>query len=189
MRPAKPSQILNSQQGFSLIELMVVVAIIGILSSIAVPNYNMMVSKARQSEAKAMLSNIYTVEQGFSAANNFFTLCLWQAGYAPEGTNRYYLTGFLNDNSTFTRKYQYDDNGTVCPSTSVPYLGGTRNDATFTPTASARSDLGLACPASAFTVTQTTFLAVACGQISKLPVADVWTIDQAKILRNTVPSL
>lgn len=55
----------NRSHGFSLVELMVVVAIIGILSSLAIPRLRTFQAKARQSEAKTNLAQIFTLEQSY----------------------------------------------------------------------------------------------------------------------------
>lgn len=58
--------------GFSLVELMIVVAIIGLLAALAVPRFQTFQAKARQSEAKSNLSHIYTLQQSFYADNDGF---------------------------------------------------------------------------------------------------------------------
>lgn len=55
----------GSQRGFSLVELMVVVAIIAVLASIAMPRFRSFQAKARQSEAKGNLAQIYSLEQSY----------------------------------------------------------------------------------------------------------------------------
>jgi len=52
--------------GFTLIELMIVVAIIGILASIAIPNFLKFQCKAKQSEGKVSLKAIYVVELAYN---------------------------------------------------------------------------------------------------------------------------
>jgi len=58
---------LRKQEGFTLIELMIVVAIIGILAAIAIPNFLQYQMKSRQSEAKTNLGAIQTSEVAFQA--------------------------------------------------------------------------------------------------------------------------
>ena len=58
---------LKGQKGFTLIELMIVVAIIGILAAIAIPNFLQYQMKSRQSEAKTNLQAIKTSEVSFQS--------------------------------------------------------------------------------------------------------------------------
>ena len=55
----------RSAAGFSLLELMVVVAIIGVLAAVAVPRFNIFRARARQAEAKSNLGVIFTLQEAF----------------------------------------------------------------------------------------------------------------------------
>lgn len=58
--------------GFSLLELMVVVAILGVLATVAVPRFNIFRARARQSEAKSNLGVIYTLQEAFKIDKESF---------------------------------------------------------------------------------------------------------------------
>jgi type IV pilus assembly protein PilA len=60
------STIKKISKGFTLIELMIVVAIIGILAAIAIPNFLKFQCKAKQSEAKTGLKAVYTTQLAYS---------------------------------------------------------------------------------------------------------------------------
>jgi type IV pilus assembly protein PilA len=86
----------KNQKGFTLIELMIVVAIIGILAAIAIPNFLSYQARARQSEARTNLGGLYTSEVSFFGNSNTYTTDLLAVGYSPNGTPRY-LYGFSAD--------------------------------------------------------------------------------------------
>ncbi|MBI2601508.1 MAG: prepilin-type N-terminal cleavage/methylation domain-containing protein [Deltaproteobacteria bacterium] len=65
--------LLRIPKGFSLVELMVVVAIISVLAAIAIPRFQTFQAKARQAEAKMNLSHIFTLEESYQAENDQYT--------------------------------------------------------------------------------------------------------------------
>jgi type IV pilus assembly protein PilA len=63
---------LRKQEGFTLIELMIVVAIIGILAAIAIPNFMEYQRKSRTSEGKTNLTSIKTAQMTFQGERGCF---------------------------------------------------------------------------------------------------------------------
>jgi type IV pilus assembly protein PilA len=86
---------LASNAGFTLVELMIVVAIIGVLSAVAVPNFKKYQAKAKTSEAKVQLAAAYTAEQGFYGDFGMYGNCLSYMGFDPsrEVAARYFAIG------------------------------------------------------------------------------------------------
>ncbi|MBS1959639.1 MAG: prepilin-type N-terminal cleavage/methylation domain-containing protein [Bdellovibrionales bacterium] len=83
-----------SQKGFTLVELMIVVAIIGILSTIAVPQYQKFQARSKQTEARIALGSIYTLETSWLADNSSYSGCLGNIGFARDGARFFYAVGF-----------------------------------------------------------------------------------------------
>ncbi len=80
-------------KGFTLVELMIVVAIIGILSAVAIPNFMRFQAKSRQSEAKTNLKGFHTSMVSYFAEKNKYPTAdaagLKAVGFKTEGNNIY----------------------------------------------------------------------------------------------------
>ncbi|WP_224241526.1 prepilin-type N-terminal cleavage/methylation domain-containing protein [Hyalangium gracile] len=72
--------------GFTLIELMIVVAIIGILAAIAIPNFVRFQARARQSEVNTNLKSLFT---GLRTQQRKPPYAIRSTGFSPERGNRY----------------------------------------------------------------------------------------------------
>ena len=80
---------MKKQLGLTLIELMIVVAIVGILAAIVVPTYSELMRRGRVASAKAMLHEVLQHQERFYSENNTFTVNMADLGYGAGPT---YLT-------------------------------------------------------------------------------------------------
>lgn len=80
--------------GFTLIELMITVAIIGILAAIAYPSYTEYVLRGNRSEAQALLNDAAARQERYYAQNNTYADTTAKLGYssASSATNLYTLS-------------------------------------------------------------------------------------------------
>ena len=88
------------KKGFTLVELMIVVAIIGILAAIAIPNFIRFQARSKQSEAKTNLKAVFTGQKSRFGERDRYSDNIGEIGFAPERGNRYsYEIGYSDGTS------------------------------------------------------------------------------------------
>lgn len=186
-----------SREGFTLVELMVVVAIIGVLASIALPQYSKFTAKARQSEIRVALGAAYTIEQSFTTENSTYSACLGQLGFNRDGAKLYYGIGITGgttgcgpggglscDGYAFTNAAGSFTVASSCGANSGEqfFNANISDGGGSVASGSAAALLG--------TAAQTTFKVGAIGKIFRGATADdTWTMDEGKNLVNTISGI
>ena len=86
--PAKRKQS-ALQKGFTLVELMIVIVIVGILSAVALPNFLNQTSKAKATEAKTLASAAAKEAQVAWTESGATGLTSWETDQCPAGTKNF----------------------------------------------------------------------------------------------------
>lgn len=115
-------KILKEASGFSMTELLVVLVIIGVLVLLALPRLLPVVTKAKTTEAKLNLKQVYMLEKSYKFENDKYSSDLNQIGFEQEklvsdgGSARYKIAIVESDVNSFrataTATIDFDNDGT-----------------------------------------------------------------------------
>jgi type IV pilus assembly protein PilA len=86
----------ENHSGFSLVELMIVVAIIAVLAAVAIPNYITYQNRSRQSEARILLSGVFASEVVYFAEHSVYAGTYQDINFRPTSEPKYYKNWYIN---------------------------------------------------------------------------------------------
>jgi len=148
---------------FTLIELMIVVAIVAFLAAISAPQYFKYLAKARQTEVVVNLASLHTAQQAYFAQYGRYTQVLLGEnglGWKPEG----YKGGGQHENFYYTYGFNFPG-----AQEGVHYFTGKLN--------TSKEELGET------TVTEDGFLVKAAGMLARGK-TDVWMVNESRQIEN-----
>jgi len=151
---------MSNIKGFSLVELMVAVGIVGVMSSVAVPKYQKYKVNASRAEAQSSLSSMYTLQQLYYTENDKYGTVAFNYTTSPPSV----VTNDIEFPNNSDYKYQY---------TATPYSTAARGAVSataagvfFKGTAVSKKKLG------------------SCAKEVSPGDKDTWCINQDKVLKN-----
>lgn len=103
---------MKKNKGFTLIEMMIVVAIIGILAAIAYPSYDEYVKRANRTEGQAFLNDVAARQERYFSQNNKYINDVTKLGLssANSPTQKYAVSIVLTAGSyTLTAEQKFND--------------------------------------------------------------------------------
>src|SRR2546428_13504644 len=92
----RPKLRTSYSKGFTLVELLIVIGIIGIIAALAIPMFQNFIKKAKMVEGETALSEIKRLEEHYQAENLTFSGRLPTIGYDPSRIKYYTITIQLN---------------------------------------------------------------------------------------------
>jgi prepilin-type N-terminal cleavage/methylation domain-containing protein len=187
----------RNQDGFTILELLVVVAIIGVLATIVYPGYYKYLSKARQAEARLELGGAFIAEKGYVAEWGTYTACLAEAGYAPLPlATKYYSVGIVTipaascgpNGGQDCQFYTWSAGGVSCGA--VPDAWSAANVTAFQGATIFANDVNFEACVTGTNVGKDSFIIGACGNVNGVAaIYDGWTVNENKIMTNTASGL
>lgn len=179
---------MKNQKGFTLIELMIVVAIIGILATMGVPQFQKFQARARQAEARTSLSGIYMAMKAFQAEWNKYYGDFNAIGFSVDG-RMLYDAGFTNSGAGIAEHPVAAYHGTTPNSRIAQICNAGFSTASCAMIAPAN---GVSCVATGTVNLATGFRAEAQGMVNPTSTSarcDVWSITEKKEIANDIDGL
>ena len=168
---------MKTAKGFTVIEMLIAVAIVGILSAASTPNFMKAQARAKQSEAKTNLKMAYVAQKAYLTERDAYSSWVGGIGFTPDRNNRYAYffatSGTLVDLSAKTPVTHASDVGVQVDTfkygskAAVSYAKGSCGVGPFS------GDAGVSTSGAA------TWVAIARGNLDTDATLDQWSISSA----------